>query len=305
MSTTKTIYQETKGLSPQELEAAIADFMSEDSVKSGTAAVMLWDSYEKYIISVLRKNYSTYFLKNPEDTISECKVTFFESLADYDPSKGTSFTTFIQPRLKHTMSNYIGRMNNQSQYYSQNVRKIQKCIDSLNEKGIEPSLAMIAEKTGIALSTIKTCMSMIDNSEIHMESSEFLEENLTDKKLTPEEETIMRLEMLYISKAMAKLTPIQRYVIEMKFGFTEKGAKSQTKIAEDLHMKLSEEKKIYRKAIEIMREFLIKEGAFTKDMIKQEKRKASDIITFIDDVNTINKEILRFTEDIEQIEIPF
>ena len=138
-----------------------------------------------------------------------------------------------------------------------------------------------------------------------MESSEFLEENMTDGKLTPEEETVMRLEMAYIKKAIEKLNPTQRYVIQMKFGFTENGMKSQTKIAEELNLKLYEEKKLYREAIKKIREYLINESVFTKDMIKQEKRKANDFITFIDDIETVNKEIQRFNEDTISIEINF
>lgn len=234
MSFEATIQQKQPPLTNKEMQDLILITQRTDIAEADKqeAYTKIYNGLSKYIISIMRSNFPTYWQRNFEDMQQEAAMAIYYALKKYQPDKG-AVTTWIKPHIIHALSLYISCIQGSTPYYSQVNKKIVDAENDLIKLGIDYTDQDIAERTGLSLKTINACRESIQKTA----SLDAFEDNIEGQtKLSPEDELIIQEEKEALYKAMSTLSEIQRKILEMRFGITTGNPLPPSKIAEKLNM---------------------------------------------------------------------
>ncbi len=170
-----------------------------------------------FIHYIIKKRFSSYS-KHYEDLLSQGTIGVMVGLPKYDPNISAP-STFFNFYIMHEISRYVDTFAKKtSSYYSSTIGMITKAKEKLEKSGQEYNEIDIARETGLNMDTISHCMKLLTmTNEMYIESEDFVEAQITEKSLSPEEEYIRKEESEAIHKAVMSLgeeTPF----IRMKFG---------------------------------------------------------------------------------------
>jgi len=239
-------------LKPSEKETLIAE------IKKGNSLAR-----EKYISCNLRLVLSVlkHFSKgdeNVDDLFQIGCVGLIKAIDNFDTKLNVQFSTYAVPMILGEIKRYL-RDNNAirvSRSVKDTAYKVLHAKEVfLRQKQKEPGIADLAEATGIpgeeiiyALDAIQSPMSLYDPVYNDGEDSLYVMDQISDKK--NKEETWV--EQISLSQAIKKLSPREKEIILLRFYH----GKTQTEIANRLHISQAQVSRLEKSALKNMRSFL-------------------------------------------------
>lgn len=254
------------------------------------AGMKLYNSVYKYIISILSKNFATYYSRNQMDLISVATVCFFDKINDYDSKKGR-LTTYIRPHIVHSVLEYIDGTNNQTSYYGQMTRKIKKAIQELKISDIPIDEIVLSEKTKLPIHTIRECLKQIEFSsmvsldckgdETKEEQNQMYISNHLVVQESVEDQIILREEKKSIDKALRALSEDEEKIIRLSFGLGYPNPLTDAKISAVTGIKVDKIKRVKNIGLEKLSNGIKREGLFNDRIIRHEIDSVSEEISFV------------------------
>ena len=234
-----------------------------------------------YIHHIIKRQYSTYG-KYYDDMVQEGKIGIIEGLERYDPLRSKP-STYFNFYIVHSISKFIDTMvNKTTSHYSSNLSKINKCIDRMEKEGREWGPSDIAIELGMNMETVIQCLAIQDRkNEMYYESDDVLEQNISEKSKSPEEQYLEneRLEALY--GAIRELDPLARQIIMLKYGLGCPKPKSYKDISEILNIPIDKVKKIRHNSIAELKHNQGMKHVFRDSNKKRGYNPANNIIAII------------------------
>lgn len=96
-----------------------------DKEKRDFAFEKLWLAVKKFVISILKSRYPTYYTKHFEEMLDCAALDIFLELPKYDINKG-AFTTYISRIVAHAGQKFVNEYSNTSAYYGAAIAKLKK-----------------------------------------------------------------------------------------------------------------------------------------------------------------------------------
>lgn len=230
----ETNTQATQLLDTEELKAAILFVQREDIADAEKQETYnkIYISLERYVISIMRSVFPTYWQKNFDDMKQEAFMAIHSVILRYQPDKG-AVTTWIKPHIIHALSGFISKEQNSTPYYSSANKKIIDAENELIKMGVKYTYQDISEKSGLPLKTIMRCKQDMQQ----VASLDTFEDNIEGElSISPEDEYIKNEEKEALYRAMKSLSEEQKQILEMRFGIMTGTPIPPSKIAEKLGM---------------------------------------------------------------------
>lgn len=234
------------------------DYHSGDAKKRENAITQAMKQLEGLVKVIIRRNYSTYSKKYYRDLMQEGNIGIMEGLKKYDAEISMP-ATFFYRYIVHEIQQFITKnVDKTTAHYSTNIKKINKAIDDLTERGINWTIPDIAMQTGLTIETVEQSMSIRKRrDEVHIEACQtnVIDEGiLNDRFQTPESAIVEQEEEEIIDSVLRKyLTPVEFFIIENSFGLHDKSVMSERDIAKKLDIGKDKVKKILNSAIRKLR----------------------------------------------------
>lgn len=257
------------------------DYHSGDAKLRECAESAAITELERFIVTIMKKNYPTYITKHFEDLIQEGRLGVCKGLEKYNPEKSKP-TTFFYPYIKHEIQGYITTMiDKTTTHYSSNIRKINRVIERFEKDGLPYTPVDIAIQTGMTIETINQSMSIRDcRDEMHMDAcpGNIIDEKATTKVATPEDEYIQKEQGEILTRVTTReLTPDQITALKYKYGIFNSKTMSEGQIAKTMGIPKEKVRRLINSALTILRRSELK--TIYKDNYKDDRvlRNESDI----------------------------
>ena len=261
------------------------DYHSGDETKRTYALERAMKELEGFIHLIIKRSYSTYTKKYFYDLLQEGYLGVAIGMEKYNPDISMP-STFFYPYIKHEMQGFITRnVDKTTSHYSANIKKINKAIQELEEKGIRYTNVDIAMQTGMTIETVDQSMAIRKyRDEVHIDACP---PNVIDAEMeenrykTPEEEYIEEETVNTIYRAMQMhLTRDEITVLCYHFGLNDENGnptkvKSEGDIAKKMGVPKDKVKRLLNRAIRKLRQSelaqifgnnLVKEDQFLEDI---------------------------------------
>lgn len=276
------------------------DYHSGDEAKRQYALERAMREMEGFIHLIIKRSYSTYTKKYFYDLLQEGYLGVAIGMNKYNPDISMP-STFFFPYIKHEMQGFITRnVDKTTSHYSSNIKKINKAIEMLEEKGIQYTNVDIAIQTGMTIETVDQSLAIRNcRDEVHIDACP---PNVIDAELensrakTPEQEYMEEEEKRTIYRTMnTLLTEDEILILQYHFGLENaKGENteiiSEGEIAKKLKMPKDKVKRILNRAIRKLRQSEL--SNIYNDSVKQEEKFLEEV-----QVATIPREATK--QDIE------
>lgn len=209
-----------------------------DKEKRDFAFEKLWLAVKKFVISILKSRYPTYYTKHFEEMLDCAALDIFLELPKYDINKG-AFTTYISRIVAHAGQKFVNEYSNTSAYYGAAIAKIKKAMNAMEKESVKFDVHTLSERTGLPITTINTCLEQIHFSEtVHLDTipADFLSDiNGIDN--SPEAKALAKEEAISIRKAIENALPEDaKRIVLLSYGFETGEPVPDARIAEILNI---------------------------------------------------------------------
>ena len=256
------------------------DYHSGDETKRTYALERAMKELEGFIHLIIKRSYSTYTKKYFYDLLQEGYLGVAIGMEKYNPNISMP-STFFYPYIKHEMQGFITKnVDKTTSHYSANIKKINKAIQELEEKGIRYTNVDIAMQTGMTIETVDQSMAIRKyRDEVHIDACP---PNVIDAEMeenrykTPEEEYMEQETIKTIYRAMNMLlTNDEIQVLQDHFGLGDTKTISEGEIAKKMGIPKDKVKRLLNRAIRKLRQSelaqifgdnLVKEDQFLEDI---------------------------------------
>ena len=261
------------------------DYHSGDEFKRKDALAKAMKELEGFIHLIIKRSYSTYTKKFFYDLLQEGYLGVAIGMEKYNPDISMP-STFFYPYIKHEMQGFITRnVDKTTSHYSANIKKINKAIQELEEKGVRYTNADIALQTGMTIETVDQSMAIRKyRDEVHIDACPpnvidgEMEEN---KYKTPEQEYIDNEVASIIQRTISTLlTDDEVMVLQYHFGLNDTQTISEGEIAKRMSIPKDKVKRLLNRGIRKLRQSELA-NIFGDNMIKQDKFLEDMDISFI------------------------
>ncbi len=243
-----------------------------DKEKRDFAFEKLWLAVKKFVISILKSRYPTYYTKHFEEMLDCAALDIFLELPKYDINKG-AFTTYISRIVAHAGQKFVNEYSNTSAYYGAAIAKIKKAMNAMEKESVKFDVHTLSERTGLPITTINTCLEQIHFSEtVHLDTipADFLSDiNGIDN--SPEAKALAKEEAISIRKAIENALPEDaKRIVLFSYGFETGEPVPDARIAEILNINKATVRRKLNTAIRTLGASLKREQLFQNRIIRQE-----------------------------------
>lgn len=261
------------------------DYHSGDTKKREDALARAMKELEGFIHLIIKRSYSTYTKKYFYDLLQEGYLGVAIGMEKYNPDMSMP-STFFYPYIKHEMQGFITRnVDKTTSHYSSNIKKINKAIQELENKGIRYTNVDIALQTGMTIETVDQSMAIRKyRDEVHIDACP---PNVIDSELeesrhkTPEEEYMEGETVSTIYRTMnTLLSEDEIKVLQLHFGLNDTQTVSEGEIARRMSIPKDKVKRLLNRAIRKLRQSELA-NVFGDNMIKQDKFLEDVDVSFI------------------------
>ena len=251
------------------------DYHSGNNDKRQDALARAMKELEGFIHLIIKRSYSTYTKKYFYDLLQEGYLGVAIGMEKYNPDMSMP-STFFYPYIKHEMQGFITRnVDKTTSHYSSNIKKINKAIQELEEKGICYTNVDIALQTGMTIETVDQSMSIRKyRDEVHIDACP---PNVIDAEMeesrhkTPEEEYMEGETISTIYRTIhTTLSADEIKVLQLHFGLNDTETVSEGEIARRMSIPKDKVKRLLNRAIRKLRQSELA-NVFGDNMIKEEK----------------------------------
>ena len=232
------------------------DYHSGDDLRKQNALERAMKELEGFIHLIIKRSYSTYTKKYFYDLLQEGYLGVAIGMEKYNPDMSMP-STFFYPYIKHEMQGFITRnVDKTTSHYSANIKKINKAIQELEEKGVRYTNVDIALQTGMTIETVDQSMAIRKyRDEVHIDAcppnviDSEMEEN---RHITPEQEYMERETVDTIYRTIRTLlTEDEIQVLTLHFGLWDTDTVSEGEIARQMSIPKDKVKRLLNREGEI------------------------------------------------------
>ena len=196
--------------------------------------------------------------ENPDDLFQVGCIGLIKALDNFDLSHGVKFSTYAVPMIIGEVRRYL--RDNNSIRVSRSLRDIAyKALQAKENLSLklsrEPSLTEIAaeievprEDVVLAMESIQDPVSLFEPVFHDDGDALYVMDQVQDTKNTDEK----WIENISLSEAMNKLTPRERYILQMRFF----EGKTQMEVADQIHISQAQVSRLEKNALRVMRQYL-------------------------------------------------
>lgn len=245
---------------------------SDDKENRDIVFEKLWLAVKKFVISILKNKYPTYYSNHFEEMLDCAAIDIFLELPKYDINKG-AFTTYISRIIAHAGQKFVNEYSNTSAYYGAAIAKIKKAMNAMEKEGIKFDIHTLAERTNLSMTTINICLQQIQFCDtIHLDTipADFVSD-VDGIDNSPEAKALAKEESMSIRKAIENSLPedVKRIVL-LSYGFETGEPMPDAKIAEVMNINKSTVRRKLNTAIRTLGASLKREQLFQNRIIRQE-----------------------------------
>ena len=243
----------------QRFYSIMEDYHSNDPAKKTYANERAMKEMEGFIHLIIKRSYSTYTKKYYYDLVQEGYLGVITGMEKYNPDISMP-STFFFPYIKHEMQKFITQtVDKTTAHYSSNIKKINKAIEKLEEKGIAYTNVDIAIQTGMTIETVDQSLAIRNRrDEVHIEACPpytIDSEMETSREKTPEEQYMDDEEKRVIYRAMStSLTEEEYKILQYHFGLNDTDTIPEGEIAKRMGIPKDKVKRLLNKAIRKLRQ---------------------------------------------------
>lgn len=232
----------------KEFKKVVKDYLTASHFVKESKEKMI-EKLEYLVYYIINKNFST-FKKYTKELYQEGILGILASMKKYDYEKSSPSTYFFNYIL-HQMNDFVNfQINKTSPHYATHITKIKKAINSLEKEGKEVTVIGVAQITKFSAETIVQSMKIMElSNEMHYETIDVLESNLSETFQSPEEEFVKNEIVEIIRSAVNELPEYEKNVINLKFGLLDGVQLSYKSISETLGIQIDRVKKLNASAI--------------------------------------------------------
>lgn len=232
----------------KEFKKVVKDYLTASHFVKESKEKMI-EKLEYLVYYIINKNFST-FKKYTKELYQEGILGILASMKKYDYEKSSPSTYFFNYIL-HQMNDFVNfQINKTSPHYATHITKIKKAINSLEKEGKEVTVIGVAQITKFSAETIVQSMKIMElSNEMHYETIDVLESNLSETFQSPEEEFVKNEIVEIIRSAVNALPEDEKNVINLKFGLLDGVQLSYKSISETLGIQIDRVKKLNASAI--------------------------------------------------------
>ena len=232
----------------KEFKKVVKDYLTASHFVKESKEKMI-EKLEYLVYYIINKNFST-FKKYTKELYQEGILGILASMKKYDYEKSSPSTYFFN-HILHQMNDFVNfQINKTSPHYATHITKIKKAINSLEKEGKEVTVIGVAQITKFSAETIVQSMKIMElSNEMHYETIDVLESNLSETFQSPEEEFVKNEIVEIIRSAVNELPEYEKNVINLKFGLLDGVQLSYKSISETLGIQIDRVKKLNASAI--------------------------------------------------------
>lgn len=162
-------------------------------------------------------------------------------------------------------------VNKTTSHYAANIVKVKKAINHFEKAGRDWTIKDIAQETGISAETITQALNIMESSnEMHYETTDYLDAQISKRNPSPEEEYIKNEISQMLQDSIDTLDINEANVIRLKYGLSGEEPMSYKNIAARLGIQIDKIKKYHSAGIRKLRRCKIINGNF-KGLKREEK----------------------------------
>lgn len=228
------------------------------------------EKLDMFVYYIIGRNFST-FKKFTKDLYQEGILGILKGFDAYNPEKSKP-TTYFYIYIVHEMTEFVNlNVNKTTSHYAANIVKVKKAINHFEKAGRDWTIKDIAQETGISAETITQALNIMESSnEMHYETTDYLDAQISKRNPSPEEEYIKNEISQMLQDSIDTLDTNEANVIRLKYGLSGEEPMSYKNIAARLGIQIDKIKKYHSAGIRKLRRCKIINGNF-KGLKKEEK----------------------------------
>lgn len=228
------------------------------------------EKLDMFVYYIIGRNFST-FKKFTKDLYQEGILGILKGFDAYNPEKSKP-TTYFYIYIVHEMTEFVNlNVNKTTSHYAANIVKVKKAINHFEKAGRDWTIKDIAQETGISAETITQALNIMESSnEMHYETTDYLDAQISKRNPSPEEEYIKNEISKMLQDSIDTLDINEANVIRLKYGLSGEEPMSYKNIAARLGIQIDKIKKYHSAGIRKLRRCKIINGNF-KGLKREEK----------------------------------
>lgn len=228
------------------------------------------EKLDMFVYYIIGRNFST-FKKFTKDLYQEGILGILKGFDAYNPEKSKP-TTYFYIYIVHEMTEFVNlNVNKTTSHYAANIVKVKKAINHFEKAGRDWTIKDIAYETGISAETITQALNIMESSnEMHYETTDYLDAQISKRNPSPEEEYIKNEISQMLQDSIDTLDINEANVIRLKYGLSGEEPMSYKNIAARLGIQIDKIKKYHSAGIRKLRRCKIINGNF-KGLKREEK----------------------------------
>ena len=175
---------------------------------------------EKFVYSTMWKKFPSYSdLK--EDLFQAGCEGILEGMKKYDPKQGAP-TTFFYFYIIEQMAKLVNRGEKKmTAHYASAIAQIKEAQNKFEQMDKDWTITDLCIETGLPVETVRNSMQIANNTNcLSMEDQGFVDANITQTALSPEEEFFKKEEASLLQEVIdEELTELEALVIKNEYGF--------------------------------------------------------------------------------------
>lgn len=228
------------------------------------------EKLDMFVYYIIGRNFST-FKKFTKDLYQEGVLGILKGFDAYNPEKSKP-TTYFYIYIVHEITEFVNlNVNKTTSHYAANIVKVKKAINHFEKAGRDWTIKDIAQETGISAETITQALNIMESSnEMHYETTDYLDAQISKRNPSPEEEYIKNEISQMLQDSIDTLDINEANVIRLKYGLSGEEPMSYKNIAARLGIQIDKIKKYHSAGIRKLRRCKIINGNF-KGLKREEK----------------------------------